>query len=214
MNLKINMRAIQLFEQMTECPFTEIEQHPELMNHMLYCTMLAHPENDLGLTFEEAQAGILKCLPELIAGFTRDINIASQFAHVLSDTEILVPDSSTAKKPEKVYVSSVIPMLVCECGLDINYVLNEMPYSDVDMWTRYIIKKKQDEMEDKRFWTYLTISPHIDHKKCKSAKDLVEFQWEKAAKKAKFEKEQAMIKERLRRFGILKDSSTGETTKA
>ena len=43
--------------------------------------------------------------------------------------------------------------------------------------------QRKAELVEKRFWTYLTIAPHIDGKKIRKPEDLVPFEWEKKSNK-------------------------------
>lgn len=210
-NLKITLRAIQYFERMTDVPFTEIDNKPELVSKLLYCAIISHPENNCRLTYEEALPIMEKSLAELIAVLDRETKINQQFHYNVScDTDIHTDDSSTGEK-EKFYMSSVIPMLVNDCGLDIRYVMDEMPYSDIDMWVKWNVKKSRDELEDKRFWAYLNISPHIDHRKCKKPQDLMKFPWENEKKVDDFKKHAEMMTAKLKALGILRDNQDSST---
>ena len=64
-------------------------------------------------------------------------------------------------------------------GLDAHYALNEMELCDLPLFLEAYERKKKEQMEESRMWTYLTILPHIDAKKMENgAKDLITFPWE------------------------------------
>ena len=73
-------------------------------------------------------------------------------------------------------------------GLDAHYALNEMELCDFPLYIEAYEKKRREEMESARMWTYLTILPHIDVRKMKNgAKDLIIFPWEEVEKEAEKE---------------------------
>lgn len=83
------------------------------------------------------------------------------------------------------YVST----LIIEYGMDAHYVYYEMDIWEIgELFEAIETKLKRDAIE-KRFWTYLMISPHIDTKKCKSPEAFLPFEWEKESIKKRREQE-------------------------
>lgn len=63
-------------------------------------------------------------------------------------------------------------------GLDAHYALEEMELCDLPLYIEAYERKKKEQMESDRLWTYLNILPHVDGKKLPSARDLYSFPWE------------------------------------
>lgn len=81
-------------------------------------------------------------------------------------------------------ISDIVSTLIMS-GLDAHYVLNEMDLCDLPLYIQAYERKRKEEMEGSRIWTYLTILPHIDAKKMENgAKDLITFPWEESEKEA------------------------------
>ena len=92
---------------------------------------------------------------------------------------------TTVEFPEM--ISGIVSVLIIS-GLDAHYVLNEMEICDLPLYIEAYEKKRKEEMESARMWTYLTILPHIDARKMENgAKDLITFPWEEAEKQAEKE---------------------------
>ena len=86
-------------------------------------------------------------------------------------------------------------------GLDAHYVLNEMELCDMPLYIEAYERKRKEEMEGSRLWTYLTILPHIDAKKMKNgAKDLIVFPWEEEEARKNAEQEMKDNEGNLKKF--------------
>ena len=82
-----------------------------------------------------------------------------------------------------------------------------MQYTDIDLYIRYKDDKERTKLEEKRLFTYLTVLPHIDSKKCPIEKFLP-FQWEEKEKKEKGLKEIEMNQHKLQEFLKSKNNET------
>lgn len=186
--LKLNIKSIVLYERLTNQSFSSFKPDIDNVLPLIYCMLVAN--NDFTSTFEEAVEYLFsdeKFLSDLTRKLESLIKFQSQFSSTNFYQEEIEKFKEEKKKdkdnPEKpIFVSQLVPILVSDCGLDINYVMNEMTYSEIDLYIHYKDEKYKAEMEDKRFWTYLSIAPSIDSKKCKIT-DLIEFPWEKDKKK-------------------------------
>lgn len=216
-NVRPSIRAIMLYENMTGHSFMDIESHQEDIVPLVYCCLFAHKENNFNYTYEDAVNKILPpIINSLVDDFQNTMIIESQFRGRIEQQNIennKTIDSSIEASPSAsnhMFLTNIIPVLVKECGLDINYILDDMNYSEIDMYINYSIQKKRDEMEESRFWTFLTVLPHINTKKIKEPKDLIEFTWEKTKKqkKAQASLTDENVLNKLRELGILKTKET------
>lgn len=183
---KLNLKSIILYERLTGESFSLFKPDINRVLPLIYCMLVAN--NDFTSTFEEA-VEFLFSDEKFLSGLTKKLGSLLKFQSQFSTTNFYQEEIAEYKEdkkkdnPEKpIFVSQLVPILVSDCGLDINYVMYEMTYSEIDLYIHYKDEKQKAEMEDKRFWTYLSIAPSIDSKKCKIT-DLIEFPWEKDKKK-------------------------------
>lgn len=215
-NLKLSIKAICYFEQLTNTPFSKYMQKPDNILPLIYSVLVAHPENNFNLPYEQAIVFLSndKILDPVATGIKQELDFINQFSrHRDSMLDTAVPDSSStnvepsSNDDSAVFMCDIIPVLVGDCGLDINYVMNEMNYTDIDSFIHYREQKHQSELEEKRLFTYLIMAPHVDSKKIKKPEDILPFPWEKEFKQKKFNSEVKDISEKLKNLGIIKGSS-------
>lgn len=160
LNLRITIKAICMFEKMTNIPFAKIQDDENSTLPLLYCILVSHPENNIRLTFDEMKTALFisdKMMVQLANDLKHELDFVGQFGRVngMLSTMIDKPeptenDEKTDNK-EEVFVSDLVPILVSDCGLDINYIMNEMSYGDIETYLEYRKQKEQARMEDKRF---------------------------------------------------------------
>lgn len=185
---KLNLRSIILYERLTGESFSSFKPDLEKVLPLVYCILAGN--NDISFTYEESVEFLFtdgEFMKDLTKKLEDALKFQGQFNRITFYKDELEDYKENKKKkpdePDKpVFISQLIPILISDCGLDINYVLEDMHYSEIDLYIHYKDEKYKAEMEDKRFWTYLSIAPSIDSKKCKIT-DLIEFPWEKDKKK-------------------------------
>lgn len=206
-NIRPTFKAIRLFERMTNTSFLDIDNNSNLMFHLLYCCLLAHPENNFYMTFETACNEFFPKYAEgLVEDFALEMEILNQFEAVSSsdDSSLNQQEKSSPNKEENMFLSSLIPLLIIDCHLDPDFVLNEMDYTDTELYLKSSVDHYRQAQEDKRFWTYLTVAPHISSKSgIKNADDLIEFSWEKDKKKKEAEEKMKKDRQKLIEIGLL-----------
>lgn len=210
-NLFPSLKAIQLYERYTHQSFLKLEETPENIIIFIYCVLCAHPENNFRMTYEGACSEFFpKYAERLVYEFTSEMEYINQFkkAETNNDSTINDEEKSSPDEGETLFLSSLIPVLISDCGLDTHYVLDEMPYTLIEEYINYNVSKKRETMEEQRFWTYLTICPHIDSKKIKGPEDLFEFSWEQGKKKRVAEEKLKADRARLIELGIIKEDKT------
>lgn len=80
-------------------------------------------------------------------------------------------------------ITKIASALIVQHHLDANYVMEKMQLWEVVPYFQVADDVRKMELVDKRFWTWLSICPHIDSKKIKSADQLFKFEWEKDGNK-------------------------------
>lgn len=83
---------------------------------------------------------------------------------------------------EEVTLTKLASALIVQHHLDPTYVMEKMQLWEIVPYFQVADDIRKMELVDKRFWTWLTICPHIDSKKIKSADQLIKFDWEKGQK--------------------------------
>lgn len=165
-----------LAEELVNKPFADIDytNRDEFMK-LLYCSALAN--NPDRMTYEQFDRVMSneKVAASLIKTFEAECKIMAQFKGVeqeAADTLEVETDGKSGR------LSSIVPLLVDGCGLSVEYVLYRMELNEIAAYVKYYEAKKREQMEASRLWTYLTVLPHVDGSKLKSATDLLPFPWE------------------------------------
>lgn len=199
--INLNIKSIVLYEKLTQESFSLFDGTISKIIPLLYCMLVAN--NDYNESYEDTVKYLFndeRLMKELGERLEKQMKFQSQFKSPFKEEEINLSDKSNDTSNDKqVFITQMIPILVVDCGLDINYVLNEMQYTDIDLYIRYKDDKERTKLEEKRLFTYLTVLPHIDSKKCPIEKFLP-FQWEEKEKKEKGLKEIKMNQHKLQEF--------------
>lgn len=199
--INLNIKSIVLYEKLTQESFSLFDGTISKIIPLLYCMLVAN--NDYNESYEDTIKYLFndeRLMKELGERLEKQMKFQSQFKSPFKEEEINLSDKSNDTSNDKqVFITQMIPILVVDCGLDINYVLNEMQYTDIDLYIRYKDDKEKTKLEEKRLFTYLTVLPHIDSKKCPIEKFLP-FQWEEKEKKEKGLKEIEMNQHKLQEF--------------
>lgn len=171
-NIRLTIKAIIRVEQMLGKPFPLLDYgNTKEVLKLLYCIVLAgSPEV---FTFEsfceiaehEKQFGAM--LKEL----EKYNRMLDQF------TEASLTEKTDEGEHQVRSMKEVAGMLIM-AGIDPHYVMNEMELSDIPVLAEALDKKKREEMEGSRLWTFLSVAPHIDTKKVRGAEDYFPFPWE------------------------------------
>lgn len=183
-NLKLNIKSIINYERLTGKPFSEFRGSEEDVLPLLYCMLVSN--NDFKRTYQETVEFLFtdeKFVEEINQRLQQIFLFESQFFNKEEVDEKSPSQNNTPNKEEsnKVYIYQLVPILVMDCNLDINYVLNEMHYAEIDSYIKYRDDKNKNRLEEKRLFTYLSIMPHINAKKL-SVNELLPFSWEKEEK--------------------------------
>lgn len=207
--INLNIKSIVLYEKLTQESFSLFDGTIYKIIPLLYCMLVAN--NDYNESYEDTVKYLFndeRLMKELGERLEKQMKFQSQFKSPFKEEEINLSDKSNDTSNDKqVFITQMIPILVVDCGLDINYVLNEMQYTDIDLYIRYKDDKEKTKLEEKRLFTYLTVLPHIDSKKCPIEKFLP-FQWEEKEKKEKGLKEIEMNQHKLQEFLKSKNNET------
>lgn len=174
--LKINMKTILLYEEMSGKSFYEVGGEDIML--LIYCALVVN--NDLSIT--KSHFDIImkneKIARELMTKCQSELDFIQQF---IKTDNIVKQETEEVEKDNK--VSNVVNMILLQNNLDMNYVMYEMRLWELAPLIKSIEEKTKADMVEKRFWAYLNICPHIDSKKIKGPEDILPFPWEKDNKK-------------------------------
>ncbi|MFT0500698.1 hypothetical protein ACMSD6_19985 [Bacteroides thetaiotaomicron] len=183
MKMRLNLKAIIRWEQIRQKSFSLMDySDKDDIDALLYTTTICNNE-DVIYAFDVFRGTLSneKLVQEMILKLERETSVLSQFQREQEKQDIVNSNSL----PEM--ISGIVSVLIIS-GLDAHYVLNEMEICDLPLYIEAYEKKRKEEMESARMWTYLTILPHIDARKMENgAKDLITFPWEEAEKQAEKE---------------------------
>ena len=167
-NIKLNIKSIVLYEKLTQESFANFEGTISQLIPLLYCMLVAN--NDYNETYEDTIKYLFKdenLIRDLSKKLEKQMKFQTQFKSIFKeDMDFVDNNRNNVSNEKQVFITQMIPILVVDCGLDINYVLNEMQYTDIDLYIKYKDDKERSKLEEKRLFTYMTVLPHIDSKKC------------------------------------------------
>nr|DAN60564.1 MAG TPA: hypothetical protein [Caudoviricetes sp.] len=187
-NIKLNIKSIIKFEQLTNKPFSLIDYTSEEdVSKLLYCIVLSN--NDCQFTYSQFLQLLdsKKISKNLFEQFQTVCEVFNQFKNTGTEEEN-TRDTVEGKESRGTYVKDLAALLVIQGGLDVNYVLNELSLNDIPLYIQALNDKQRERMEEQRLWTFISILPHVDSKKLKTPADLYPFPWELKEKEIEREK--------------------------
>lgn len=178
-NIALNVRAAIKFEQLTDKSFLEIDYLSEDdVKNLLYACMSAKNI----ITRKEFEG--MYSVPKHRNGMSNEVMRQVEQMGAFSGQKKHVGNSGDTSDSLTQKISCVAEYLigyghnVLDCQID-----------ELQIYINAVDKKKREDMESQRLWTYLSILPHVDAKKIKSPSDLYPFPWEIEAKQKELEKE-------------------------
>lgn len=82
------------------------------------------------------------------------------------------------QKEDEMKMTDVATALIMRYKLDPHYVWYDMDLWEIQHYFKLAEEMKKEGLIEKRFWTYLTVAPHINTKKCKTPQKYLPFDWE------------------------------------
>lgn len=195
MKIGLTIKSIIRWEQLRNKSFSLMDySDKDDVEALLYTTTICNSDG-VRHTFDVFRTTLSnkKLVREMVLRLERETAMLRQFQKKQEGTNLDNADGS----PET--ISGIVSTLIMS-GLDARYALGEMELCDLPLYIEAYEKKRKEDMESARMWTYLTILPHIDAKKMKNgAKDLIAFPWEELEKEAEKEIKETEI-ERFEAF--------------
>ena len=179
----LNIKSICYFEKITGKSFFKFNE--EDIVYLIYAVFLINnPETKITFNVFMTIMENEQIAKWAISQFQDALSIIQQFNKSIEEN-----------KEEKFSMEQTSTMtdfatsLIIDYGMNAGYVMYDMNIWEIEEYFEAVNTHIKRDMEMKRFWTYLTILPHIDSKKCKSPEALIPFDWEKEVKKQRMEKE-------------------------
>lgn len=192
----ITMRTIIRWEQLQEKSFSLMDYTNEKdVEALLYCSVLCCNPNEKKYTFDEFRHTMKnkKLVRQMVQELSRESIVMAQFRQVGPNNEGIGNEGTPG------YIKDIISTLIVG-GMDANYVMDELSLCDLAMFIESYERKRKEQMESARLWTYLSILPHVDGKKLPSARDMYPFPWEEEEIREKAEKVIREDSEKLEAF--------------
>nr|DAS96164.1 MAG TPA: hypothetical protein [Caudoviricetes sp.] len=190
---KCTIKMIIRWEQLTKKPFSQIDYtDKEDVDALLYVMNIDGMKDIYTYSVFKTAMSNDKIFKELISDIERMSIISSQFQKALDS-------SGESAASESCFVGEIVAMLIMD-GLDAHYAMEEMEIYDLPLYIEADNRKRRESLESERLWTYMTILPHIDGKKLRSAQDMYPFPWEIQEMKEKAEAEIKANEEDFRKF--------------
>jgi len=189
LKIKLNIKSIIRFEQLTNKSFYEIDSLTDDFIKLLYCIVLVN--NDFVFSYDDF-LDILKTNNKI------GKDIMNKFQKLNQLNEQFIDKIKTAIEPEikketepikenKInYIKDIASMLIVQLGLDANYVLYDMEVIDIKMYyDAYITKIKNEEniniinLTYNRLNTWYSVICQVGAEKLNNPTKLYSFPWEK-----------------------------------
>ena len=175
--LKLSIGACCLYEALTGKNFSKIQNDEDSL-WMMYATYVY--TNNLEITFD-VFCNMLKSDKFSEALFKEFQNISefnSQMKRLTSTDE---PTQEADDETKDIKITDIATVLIVKCGLDANYVMNQMPLYQIDKYFEWYEKIDRQKQEKERLNTFFLLLPNAP--KLKRPSDLYKFPWEEEAAK-------------------------------
>lgn len=174
LKIQLNMKTLMLFEQMGDKSFYNLS--PADFNLLVYCALVSN--NSIKVTYGQFELIMTnqKIAKSLVSKCQEELEFIGQFNPKKGN-------ESEGEQGDSGKITDVVNALILNYNLDIDYVMNELKLWELPALVKGMEEKTKADMVEKRFWTYMTIWPHIDNKKIKGPEQLFPFPWEKEQKK-------------------------------
>ena len=181
--LAFNFKAIMMFEKLSGVSYFDLtDENYVFLIYAMY--IVKHPYTYMQFwDFIKIFGNNKKVTKQMITEFGEYMEYLKQYSDTTPKTE--EKDEGETEEKTKQTITDIVAYLITSCGIDPHYVMYEMELWEIEPYMKCAERKKKEELESERLWTYLNISPHIDTKKCKSPEKLIPFPWEKEEQKIK-----------------------------
>ena len=118
-SIKLNIKAIVYFEKLSSIPFLKIDYSDfKELSQLIYCCIYAN-NDDFNYSYEAFESVITsnkRIAEKLLNRFFKVVELEKQFFKKEEPTE----EGSNSTENSDLYIYKIIPILVTNCGLNIN----------------------------------------------------------------------------------------------
>lgn len=164
--MKLNLKSIITAEKLLNKPFSDFDLSDEKDLKGLIYSVYVTNEKIFTLSDFENLWNLKSEREKMVKFITTQIQYVQQFS---------LPSE---EKGEKVWIGNLVNRLIATRRVEQSYILNDMQVWELSDILKAAEEAVKEEMEQKRFWAYLTVLPHVDNKKIKKPQDLITFPWE------------------------------------
>lgn len=179
--IRITIKAISVYEKLADKAYSELDITDE-NDILLFLYSIIIANNNTRILFNDFKAVMKtnkKLFTKLFAAFTDEMRFIEQF-NKTEDNKTTEANTDSKATP----ITSIIPLLVQDCRLNINYVLDEMQLHEISEHLQHYQNNYRSEKELSRLWTYLQMLPHCG-KSLKEPTDIFKFNWENSTEVSK-----------------------------
>jgi hypothetical protein len=179
--IKLNLKSCCLYEQLSGKSFFKLGNDVEDVILLMYASLITNnPSLLMSLNTFKVLIGDKKVSKWISDTYQTIAECNAQIKGIKTTFE--GDEEKNEDIPEmdgkEMTINDVATSLIMQHKLDAHYVMYEMSLWEIKPLFQCAENCKHAEMVEKRFWTYLNIMPHVDHKKLKKPEHLVTFQWE------------------------------------
>ena len=188
--IKLNLKSCCLYEQLSGKSFFKLGNDVEDVILLMYASLITNnPSLLMTLNTFRVLIGDKKVSKWISDTYQTIAECNAQLKGIQTTFEEENDEQAPEVDGDELTINDVATSLIMQHKLDAHYVMYEMALWEIKPLLQCAENCKRAEMVEKRMWTYLTIMPHIDAKKCKSPEKLLPFAWEKELIKKNAEKE-------------------------
>lgn len=187
--IKLNIKSIIAYEQLTGKSFYQIDyENEEDLLKLMYCIVLEN--NEEVFLFDEFLSIINNenIASEISIKLKRIYLLIEQFVKNNDKQELENNSIDSDEKPEVAFIKDIAGLLIVQCGLNPEYVMNKMSINEINIYINAYDKKNKMVMEKERLWCYMSVLPHISSDKINTPQKFYPFPWEQENIKKQIEK--------------------------
>lgn len=182
LDLKISVKSLILFEALSGKRFSQNLDQSDMILLMYSAFVIS-----TGIKISVTAFGYLmeneRFAKKLAACMQDAQDFMEQFNEVGAETK--PEDAKSGSTEGGISITEMANALIFKYHIDVNYVMKDMELWELTDFLKGAEAQYKEEMEDKRLWTFMTVAPQIDLKKCKTPEKYFPFSWEKEDRKKK-----------------------------
>lgn len=178
--IKLNMKSICYYEKISGKSFFKLS-NDDIPKLLYACWEMNNPNEVMSYNMFETMLKNKKFAKWISETTNKIFDIINQFNDP-KETEEEETESDTT-------ITEIVSGLIVKMRVDAHYVMYDMDLFEIEPFFKQYDALQKEKLMYERLWTYLTILPNIDGKKCKSPSEMFMFPWEEDERKKKYEED-------------------------